>query len=149
MDIATGLAAATAALTTVKQLAELDKALSQAELKLKMASLYSDLADVRMALTDAKETIASLQSWSTDASAYVLTAPEPGAYVYAPVQPSETIPPHWLCAPCFERKTKSYLQSQGHVGPRGERLEKATWGCSTCKATIKVFYSRKPAYPAA
>ena len=147
MDIASGLAAATAALTTVKHLAELDKALSQAELKLKMATLYSDLADVRMALTDAKETITSLQSWGTDASAYALTAPEPGAYVYAPIIPSETIPPHWLCAPCFDRKTKSYLQSHSHIGPKGERLEKATWGCSTCKAAIQVFYNRKPAYP--
>ena len=52
------MSAATAALTTVKQLAEIDKALSIGELKLKVASLYSDLADVRMALSDAKEALA-------------------------------------------------------------------------------------------
>lgn len=59
MDIAAGLSAATTALTTVKQLTEIDKALSLGELKLKMATLYTELADVRMALSDAKEALAS------------------------------------------------------------------------------------------
>lgn len=148
MDIATGIAAASAALTTVKQLADLDKSLSQAELKMKMASLYSDLADVRIALTDAKTTIADLQGWTVDAADYRLTEIGGSAFVYARIQPSDTIPAHWLCTTCFDRKIKSYLQSKGHVGPRGERLEKATWACGTCRGEIKVFYAKKPSYDA-
>jgi hypothetical protein len=148
MDIATGLAAASAALSTVKQLAELDKALSQAELKMKMASLYSDLADVRMALTDAKAVIADLQGWAVDAADYRLTEIGGSAFVYARSQPSDTVPAHWLCTTCFDRKIKSYLQSKGNVGPRGERMEKATWACGTCRNEIRVFYSKKPTYEA-
>lgn len=59
MDIASGIAAASSALGTLRQLAEIDKALSLGELKLKTASLYSDLADVKIALSDAREAMAA------------------------------------------------------------------------------------------
>jgi len=55
MDFAIALASAAQALNVVKQLREIDSAMNVAELKAKMAELYGNLADVRMALTDAQE----------------------------------------------------------------------------------------------
>jgi Zn finger protein HypA/HybF involved in hydrogenase expression len=57
MDFAVGLAAAAQALNVVKQIRDIDNAMSVAELKAKMADLYGKLADVRMALTDAQEEV--------------------------------------------------------------------------------------------
>jgi Zn finger protein HypA/HybF involved in hydrogenase expression len=57
MDFAAGLAAAAQALNVVKQIRDIDNAMSVAELKAKMADLYGKLADVRMALTDAQEEV--------------------------------------------------------------------------------------------
>jgi|KBSMisStaDraftv2_1062788.scaffolds.fasta_scaffold830844_2 Zn finger protein HypA/HybF involved in hydrogenase expression len=57
MDFAVALASAAQALNVVKQLREIDTAMSVAELKAKMADLYGKLADVRMALTDAQEEV--------------------------------------------------------------------------------------------
>lgn len=55
MDIATGLTALNSALGTIKQLQDIDKNFDKAELKLRMSTLYSDLADARIALSDARE----------------------------------------------------------------------------------------------
>lgn len=59
MSIAAGIAALTAALKTIKALAEIDKDLSKAELKMKMADLHGSLADARIALSDAREELAA------------------------------------------------------------------------------------------
>lgn len=57
MDIAAGLTALNSALSTIKQLQDIDKNFDKAELKLRMATLYSDLADARIALSDARELV--------------------------------------------------------------------------------------------
>jgi hypothetical protein len=57
MDIASGLSALSSALGALKGLAELDRTLDQAEFKLKIATIYTELADARMALSDARESI--------------------------------------------------------------------------------------------
>ena len=55
MDFAGAMASAASALTIVKQLNDIDRSLSEGELKAKMASLYVSLADVKMALADAQQ----------------------------------------------------------------------------------------------
>jgi ribosomal protein L29 len=55
MDFALALASAAQALNIVKQINEIDRSLSEGELKAKMAELYMSLADVRMALSDAQQ----------------------------------------------------------------------------------------------
>ena len=57
IDIATGLAATASALSVIKEIKDIDKALSQAELKAKLAEVYTNLADVKMALSDAREAL--------------------------------------------------------------------------------------------
>lgn len=54
MDIMAGLAAANVALSTVKAIQEIDKGINEAEYKLKIAELYTTLADVKIALSDAE-----------------------------------------------------------------------------------------------
>jgi hypothetical protein len=53
MDFAVALASAAQALTIVKQLREINKSVSEGELKSAMADLYGKLADLKIALSDA------------------------------------------------------------------------------------------------
>lgn len=55
MDFAAAIQTASATLGLVKSLKDLDHALDKGELKLKMAELYGDLADVKIALVDAHQ----------------------------------------------------------------------------------------------
>lgn len=57
MDFSVALASAAQALNVVKQLREIDAALSVADLKARMADLYGTLAEVKIALSDAREAI--------------------------------------------------------------------------------------------
>jgi len=57
MDIATALSLLSNATGVVKDLREIDKSFDVAALKAKMADLYVTLADVKIALSDARETI--------------------------------------------------------------------------------------------
>lgn len=55
MDIMLALTAATQAMGLVKGLQEIDRGYSQGEIKATMAELYGKLADVKIALADARE----------------------------------------------------------------------------------------------
>ena len=129
MEIAAGLTAATAALQTVKYLADLDKSLSLADLKSKMASLYSDLADVRMALTDARETIGGLKievqrlsDWEDEKRLYALRDVGNGTVAYRYEGADRSVPDHSLCPTCFERGKKAILQPQRRATGRTDHL---------------------------
>lgn len=55
MDIVTGIAALTQALDIAKKLREFGQTFDEAEFKLKIAELYSALADAKMSLADSKQ----------------------------------------------------------------------------------------------
>lgn len=138
MDIASGLAAATAALTTVRQLAEIDKSLSQAEIKAKMATLYSDLADVKIALSDARETISELsaqvgklESWEDEKRFYTLTDAGNGVLVYRFDTADQEQTAHDLCPSCFQAGRKSILQPERVAAYRAEHLK-----CNVCRLDV-------------
>lgn len=57
MDISTALTLLAQATTIVKDLREIDKTFDRAHLKAQMADLYGTLADVKIALSDARELI--------------------------------------------------------------------------------------------
>lgn len=57
MDIVTALATLSQAIKIAKDLRDIEKDLDSAAYKAKMAELYNDLSDVKMALTDAREAI--------------------------------------------------------------------------------------------
>ncbi len=59
VDIMTALATASQAIKLTQDLRGIDKALNEAEFKLKIADLTGALADLKMALTDAKDELVS------------------------------------------------------------------------------------------
>lgn len=129
MDITAGIAAASTALKTVKALSQLDRSLSQAELKAQMVTLHSDLADVRIALTEAKETIAELRSevgaledWRDEKRLYVLTDVGNGVVAYSYDGADQSVPAHSLCPSCWNRGKKSILQPQRRATGRTDHL---------------------------
>ena len=62
VDIMTALATASQALKLAQDLRGIDKALNEAEFKLKIADLTVALSDIKMALSEAKEELSSKQS---------------------------------------------------------------------------------------
>lgn len=48
-------------------------------------------------------------------------------------------PPHWLCAHCFDRDTKSVLQFQGH-----DRSGEAVMECPGCHGKLTVMFGAHP-----
>jgi hypothetical protein len=149
MDLVAGLTAVSAALTTVKQMTEIDKALSIGELKLKLASLYGDLAEVRMALTDAREALSekdrlieALKATASPRGNYQMFEASPGVMVYASTGQDE--PAHWACIPCLDRGKRSVLQNRGNADAQGRRHDHSVWRCDACKAELRIPYRRKP-----
>ena len=57
MDLVGAMSATASALSALKQIKDIDQAFSKAELKAKLADIYGDLAEVRIALVDAQELI--------------------------------------------------------------------------------------------
>ena len=66
MDFGAALASAAQALKTAKQLREIDGEMDVAELKAKMADLYINVAEVRMALADAQEAVRAKERTAPD-----------------------------------------------------------------------------------
>ena len=62
VDIMTALATASQAIKLAQDLRGIDKAVNAAEYKLKIAELTGALSDIKLALTDAKEELASKDS---------------------------------------------------------------------------------------
>jgi rubrerythrin len=130
MDFSLALASASQALTIVKQLREIEKGVSEGELKLKMADLYSKLAEVRIALADAQDElrskdaeIAELQGKinekkkliEVDGYMYRQEDDKPKGVPYCPVclakdgtqiHPANLMNEHWQCPRCEARYSK-------------------------------------------
>ena len=62
MDLMTGISAATQAVQLVKELRSIDRSVDEATFKLKLADLTEALADTKIALSEARETISEKDS---------------------------------------------------------------------------------------
>lgn len=93
-----------------------------------------------------KKQIDKMKTWDTNKERYCLQAVDTGAFAYVlkpNMQGDE--PPHWLCANCFEKGQKSFLQFKEQLRtPTGSRDNRSRWICATCRAEITVYYSKKP-----
>jgi hypothetical protein len=100
-------------------------------------------------IRDLEQQIVELKDWEADKQRYQLQAIDRGCFAYMPKPGMEVgEPPHWLCANCFNRRHKSFLQFKGRDQDRpGHRADTSNYGCDTCKATLKVYYTRKPSEP--
>jgi hypothetical protein len=58
-----------------------------------------------------------LKEWEADKSRYRLVNPGATGFVYALKQShSDTDPPHWICANCYARGSKSFLHTENNGG---------------------------------
>jgi hypothetical protein len=156
-EISAGLSSLKAATDILKGL---NAASTQAAINEVKIGLQEKIFDAREALSAAQEAqaaclkkvreleaqIVQLKDWEGEKQRYHLQAIDSGVVAYMPKPGMENgEPPHWLCANCFSRGQKSYLQFKGQDRtPTGSRGDHSTYGCDTCKAAVKVVYTRKP-----
>lgn len=84
-------------------------------------------------ISELEKEIGELKNWNREAERYQLTEIAPGMVAYrlkAGMENNE--PPHQLCANCFAKKEKSFLQSE----PPGVRH--TTHRCPRCQSTLVV-----------
>jgi hypothetical protein len=93
-----------------------------------------------------EQEIVQLEDWEREKQRYELKAIDGRVFAYMPKPGmADGEPPHWLCANCFNRRQKGFLQFKGQDrSPSGSRSDTSTYGCDTCKASLKVHYARKP-----
>ena len=75
-----------------------------------------------------EEEVAAFKAWEADKNRYELEDLYTGLFAYIPKKGMENgEPPHALCANCFQRKTKSILQSNG-----SHDVHHHEWFCAAC-----------------
>jgi hypothetical protein len=96
-----------------------------------------------------EQEIVQLKDWEGEKQRYELQTIDGRAFAYMPKPGmANGEPPHWLCANCFNRRQKAFLQFKGQDRtPNGSRDDTATYGCDACKGSLKVHYSKRPSKP--
>ena len=114
--------------------------LSQADVREKLLTLNEEILEMRemvLALksenVDLKDRLLKADNFEREKERYQLHKLETGSLVYVLREPfQDAEPPHYLCANCFERGEKSYLQ------PAKQDFHADTYACQACGATVKV-----------
>ena len=114
--------------------------LSQADVREQLLALNEEILEMRemvLALksenVDLKDRLLKADNFEREKERYQLHKLETGSLVYILREPfRESEPPHYLCATCFERGEKSYLQ------PAKQDFRVDTYTCQTCGATVLV-----------
>jgi hypothetical protein len=90
-------------------------------------------------ISELEKELAKLKAWDTEKEKYELKNVGRGASTYVrkqDAQPSEE--PHWLCANCYAKGKKSFLQYN-----RSQQRDHI-YRCAACSAEIRVDYSVSP-----
>lgn len=109
----------------------------------KLASIYPLVLEAQMDAINANKAhaaevdrireleakIAGFENWNAEKERYELKAIGRGALAYM-LKPEVrgTLPPHWLCANCYEKGEKAYLQAKASAG--------VSTACPRCNATV-------------
>lgn len=146
-DLAKGLQAASSQATINEVKIGLQQSILEAQSALAAAQQMDATTSVR--IRDLEQQIVEFKDWTREAERYELKAIDRGCFAYMPkAGMANGEPPHWLCANCFNRRHKSFLQFKGRDQDRpGMRSDTSSYGCDACKATLKVNYARKPSDP--
>lgn len=143
-EIAAGLSSLKAATDIAKGLNAANTQASINEVKL---ALHEKIFEAREALTSAQESqtaalerirelekeVAQLKAWSTEKERYELMDLYRGFFAYVPkIGEERGEPAHALCATCYERGVKSYLQTNG-----SGNVHMRAWECPSCKTSVK------------
>lgn len=118
---------------------ELQSAILNAQsLALDAQSLQSTMIEQ---ISDLKEEMASVKKWESEKKRYALQAVEPGIFTYSLKKDrARSEPPHWICAGCYQKGSKSILQSDGDF------LGETHYICSCCNHKVSVKSDVKPNY---
>jgi hypothetical protein len=92
-------------------------------------------------IRELEEHIVQLENWEAEKERYELADTGQGAVAYRPKPGMDGGEPgHWLCAPCYQRGKKSFLQPETRAPGRHEYL-----CCNTCGLEIITRGFREPA----
>lgn len=89
--------------------------------------------------------VADSEAWGAEAEQYELKQIDSNAFAYMKKPEAQgTEPPHWLCVNCFDNhRRRSILQFRESTPDKRRSIH----ACPHCKATIAVYYGRKPGDP--
>jgi len=99
------------------------------ELQEKIFAAHEAQSSLIQKVRTLEEELARLKKWEGDKKQYKLTGIGTGAVAYAP-EPNTDLAktPHWICAKCYDKGERSFLQNQGRTPKNDENIYK----CGTC-----------------
>jgi hypothetical protein len=100
-------------------------------------------------IRELEEQMARMKTWDAEKQRYELKAIDTGAFAYM-LKESERAgePTHWLCTNCFNKGHKGFLAFKTqNTHPGGGRGHHSIWACTTCNATVSIYFTRKPSEP--
>ncbi len=89
-----------------------------------------------------EQQLVSFQDWEAEKERYELRAIDGDSFVYMPkVGTDNGEPAHWLCANCFVKKQKSFLQK---AGKNSSQAPFVFWVCGACKGILTTDDTNNP-----
>lgn len=139
-DVAKGLNAANTQVQINEAKITLQSLILDAQASLTVANEAQSTSAAR--IRELEEEIAHLKAWEAESERYELKSIYTGAVAYVlkeSAQGSEA--PHWLCANCFSKKQKGFLQAQAPM------MRNMIFKCSSCGGMVSVHSQISPTHP--
>ena len=103
------------------------------ELQEKILGAQAAQATLIEHVSELEKEVTAMKAWDADKQRYELKDLWRGFFAFIPKQGMENgEPPHAICANCYQKGFKSYLQSSGHPV-----VHDRSWDCPACKTKIK------------
>lgn len=136
-EIFAGIGALKTAFDIAKGLKEIDDATKRNSAVIDLQSTILTAQQAQGELLNENEALkrenAALKAWEAEKQRYELLDLYQGLFAYVPkIGEERGEPPHAICATCYQRGTKSILQTNG-----GPNIHARTWDCVSCGAKIK------------
>jgi len=109
-----------------------------------VASVQAANQSLQAEKRELEQQIATMENWNTEKQRYQARAPFPSAMVYA-VKKSEANgePAHYLCAQCYQGKSKSFLIDATLSPDKGAQGRSTLFlACNVCGTKLDSGYSR-------
>jgi hypothetical protein len=132
-----GVSAFKAAMDMAKAMKDIDDRTRRNEVAIELQEKILGAQVVQATLVqqvgELEKEVATLKAWDADKQRYELKDLWKGFFAFIPKHGMENgEPPHALCANCYQKGFKSFLQNSGHP-----TIHDRTWDCPACKTKIK------------
>lgn len=136
-EIFAGIGALKSAFDMAKGIKEIDDAAKRNAAIIDLQQTILDAQQAQSSLIDEVRTLRQendgLKAWQSEKARYELLDLYRGLFAYVPKEGQENgEPPHALCSNCFQRGTKSILQTNG-----ASNVHERSWDCPACKTKVK------------